>query len=84
MDISVLQLCLKYAEASSRLQDSFTEVFNDFQSWLSAINLSTSDTQSIKYMINIMTAIIDNGFCGEWMMFYYDSPWDVIEEYDLI
>lgn len=84
MDISVLQLCLKYAEASSRLQDPFTEVFNDFQSWLSAINLSTSDTQSIKYMINIMTAIIDNGFCGEWMIFYYDNPWDVIEEYDLI
>ena len=34
-------------------------------------------------MINIMTTIIDNGFCGEWMMFYYDNPWAVIEEYDL-
>lgn len=83
MNILVLQLCLKYAEASSRLQDPVTKVFNDFQSWLSAINLSTSDTQSIKYMINIMTAIIDNGFCGEWMMFHYDNPWGVIEEYDL-
>lgn len=83
MDISTLQLCLKYAEASGRLQDSFSEVFNDFQSWLSAIDLPISDTQGIKYMINIMTAIIDNGFCGEWKMFYYDNPWTVIEEYDL-
>lgn len=83
MNISVLQLCLKYAEASNRLKDPFTEVLKDFQSWLSAIYLDWSDTKEVKYMINIMTAIIDNGFCGEWIMFYYDNPWAIIEEYDL-
>lgn len=83
MNISVLQLCLKYAEASNRLEDSFTKVFSDFQSWLLAIDLNQSNTKEVKYMINIMTTIIDNGFCGEWMMFYYDNPWAVIEEYDL-
>lgn len=83
MSISVLQLCLKYAKASNRLEDPFDDVFNDFQLWLSDIGLSQSNTEDVKYMINIMTAIIDNGFCGEWMMFYYDNPWAVIEEYDL-
>ena len=83
MSISVLQLCLKYAKASNRLEDPFDDVFNDFQLWLSNIDLSQSNTEDVKYMINIMTAIIDNGFCGEWMMFYYDNPWAVIEEYDL-
>ena len=83
MSISVLQLCLKYAKASNRLEDPFDDVFNDFQLWLSDIGLSQSNTKDVKYMINIMTAIIDNGFCGEWMMFYYDNPWAVIEEYDL-
>lgn len=83
MSISVLQLCLKYAKASNRLEDPFDDVFNDFQLWLSDIGLSQSNTEDAKYMINIMTAIIDNGFCGEWMMFYYDNPWAVIEEYDL-
>ena len=83
MSISVLQLCLKYAKASNRLEDPFDDVFNDFQLWLSDIGLSQSNTEDVKYIINIMTAIIDNGFCGEWMMFYYDNPWAVIEEYDL-
>lgn len=83
MSISVLQLCLKYAKASNRLEDPFDDVFNDFQLWLSDIGLSQSNTEDVKYMINIMTTIIDNGFCGEWMMFYYDNPWAVIEEYDL-
>ena len=83
MHISVLQLCLKYAEACSRLEDPFGEVFNDFQLWLSDMGLNQSNTKEVKYMINIMTAIIDNGFCGEWMMFHYDNPWGVIEEYDL-
>lgn len=83
MSISVLQLCLKYAKASNRLEDLFDDVFNDFQLWLSDIGLSQSNTEDVKYMINIMTAIIDNGLCGEWMMFYYDNPWAVIEEYDL-
>lgn len=83
MSISVLQLCLKYAKASNRLEDPFDDVFNDFQLWLSDIGLSQLNTEDVKYMINIMTAIIDNGFCGEWMMFYYDNPWAVIEEYDL-
>ena len=83
MSISVLQLCLKYAKASNRLEDPFDDVFNDFQLWLSDIGLSQSNIEDVKYMINIMTAIIDNGFCGEWMMFYYDNPWAVIEEYDL-
>lgn len=83
MSISVLQLCLKYAKASNRLEDPFDDVFNDFQLWLSDIGLSQSNTEDVKYMINIMTAIIDNGLCGEWMMFYYDNPWAVIEEYDL-
>lgn len=83
MSISVLQLCLKYAKASNRLEDPFDDVFNDFQLWLSDIGLNQSNTEDVKYMINIMTAIIDNGFCGEWMMFYYDNPWAVIEEYDL-
>lgn len=83
MSISVLQLCLKYAKASNRLEDPFDDVFNDFQLWLSDIGLSQSNTEDVKYMINIMNAIIDNGFCGEWMMFYYDNPWAVIEEYDL-
>ena len=83
MSISVLQLCLKYAKASNRLEDPFDDVFNDFQLWLSNIGLSQSNTEDVKYMINIMTAIIDNGLCGEWMMFYYDNPWAVIEEYDL-
>lgn len=83
MSISVLQLCLKYAKASNRLEDPFDDVFNDFQSWLSDVGLSQSNTEDVKYMINIMTAIIDNGFCGEWIMFYYDNPWAVIEEYDL-
>lgn len=83
MNILVLRLFLKYAKASGRLQDPFTEVFDDFQSWLSATDLNQSNTKDVKYMINIMTAIIDNGFCGEWIMFYYDNPWAVIEEYDL-
>lgn len=83
MNILVLRLFLKYAEASGRLQDPFTEVFDDFQSWLSVTDLNQSNTKGVKYMINIMTAIIDNGFCGEWIMFYYDNPWAVIEEYDL-
>ena len=45
MSISVLQLCLKYAKASNRLEDPFDDVFNDFQLWFSDIGLSQSNTE---------------------------------------
>lgn len=83
-----LRLFLKYAEASGRLQDPFEEVWEDYKWWkFYTIDIEPtyweSENEALNCAINAMSAIIDNGFCGEWKMFYYDNPWAVIEEYDL-
>lgn len=75
MNILVLRLFLKYAEASGRLQDPFEEVWEEFKLWkYYTIDIEStsfdSECEILTRAINDIDAIINNGFC-----IHFDSPY---------
>lgn len=54
-----------------------------FFDWVKETKLNLNSTKQVNRMINILQRISKWGFDGEFIMFYYTTPWDILGEYDI-